>query len=241
MMLDIADNRRTNISGLIIRFVIIITMIIQVLLIIHIINTGTTEDKAIITMSSGLLFLWVIVIGSMIYIFKNRIKILFTSSNLYVLKFFLLAVVMCMIEEAIATTMTNTALLWGLSPNEVFITASPNYLEVITRHSLIVFVPQFLLWGYVLSKYYFAPNSVLILYGITGYLSEVIAFGISSNVISIGFWIMVYGLIVYLPAYCLPRKALIAKPHPLFFPLMIILPLIITMLWIIILKSINIL
>lgn len=52
-------------------------------------------------------------------------------------------VVMALFAEVVSTSMTNTAPLWGFSPQEVYITASPNYFDVVFRHSVIVFLPQF--------------------------------------------------------------------------------------------------
>ena len=49
-----------------------------------------------------------------------------------------------LIEEGIATAMTNFAPLFGVEMGEVYITASGNDMDVVLFHSVVVFVPQFL-------------------------------------------------------------------------------------------------
>ena len=48
-----------------------------------------------------------------------------------------------MLDEVVTTTMTNCAPLFGMKLGEVYITASSNYLDVILRDSVVVFVPMF--------------------------------------------------------------------------------------------------
>lgn len=219
-----------------IAIVLVIGLAIQTLLVIHIFNQGSIEDKAIVTMSSGLLFLWAVMGGTLMLIFKNRIRARFSSSNLYVIKFFIFSVIMCLIAEIISTSMTNTAYLWGLSPYETYITASPNYIEVITKHSIIVFLPQFVCWGIFLSRYNISAHWAVLIYGITGYLNELIAFGLSSNAMSLPYWILIYGLIIYLPAFCLPRNPQ-RETKFYHYMLFIILPILFTVPWVILLRN----
>jgi hypothetical protein len=73
-----------------------------------------------------------------------------------------------------------------------------NYLEVILKHSVIAFVPLFLCWGWLLCQYDFRPSEVLRL-GLNGTLAETLSFG-PQNLIQVGMWTWVYGLMDYLPA-----------------------------------------
>jgi hypothetical protein len=52
----------------------------------------------------------------------------------------LFCTLLALAEEAVTTTMTNLAPLFGVKMGEVAITASANYIEVVTQHSVIVFV-----------------------------------------------------------------------------------------------------
>ena len=70
---------------------------------------------------------------------------------------------MALLEEAVTTTMTNCAPLLGVSLGQAYITASSNYFDVILGHSVIVFVPQFAAWAWLLSRYDFQPAEVFLL------------------------------------------------------------------------------
>jgi hypothetical protein len=124
------------------------------------------------------------------------------------LRFFLLCVAMAMIEEAVTTLMTNAAPLFGVKVGQVYITASSNYWDVVLGHSLIVIVPTFLAWTWLLNRYRFRPVQVLLLYGCTGTLME----SFSGGPQQIGMWILVYGLMVYLPACTVPDDRPGRKP-----------------------------
>ncbi len=70
---------------------------------------------------------------------------------------------------------------------------------MVAFHSVIVFLPMFLVWAFLLTKYSFQPNSVLLLYGLTGVFAETGTFGLQNLIVG-GLWILVYGLMIYLPA-----------------------------------------
>lgn len=106
-------NSDSKIAKIVIIIAVCFAIVIQLLVVIHIFNEGRLEDKAIITMSSGLLLLWGGVVGSISLLLKDKLRLLFKSDNNYVFKFFLIALIMCLLEEIIAVSMTNTAHLWG--------------------------------------------------------------------------------------------------------------------------------
>lgn len=63
---------------------------------------------------------------------------------------------------------------------------------------------MFLCWAWLLSRYDFRPAEVLLLFGLNGTLAETITFG-PQNLIQVGMWVWVYGLMVYLPACTVPE------------------------------------
>lgn len=155
---------------------------------------------AILDMTWGLVICWVVILGSLMYLNRDRIKRLTGKVNLGKgTKFFLGATILALIEEAIATTMTNLAPEFGVKTGQAYITASANYVHVILFHSVIVFLPMFAAWAWLLKKYSFSAKQTALLFGITGFLAESFSFGL--NPLALPMWIFVYGLMVYLPAY----------------------------------------
>ena len=99
-------------------------------------------------------------------------------------------------------TLEPSALMLGTTPEEAHITASTNYLHVVLCHSVVLFVFMFMVWAWMLARWDFSPLKVLLLFGITGSLAEAT---INPTSLIGGFWVFVYGLMVYLPACTVPR------------------------------------
>jgi hypothetical protein len=99
--------------------------------------------------------------------------------------------------------MTNLGPVLGAESDAARITASENYFEVVLLNSVIVFVPMFVCWAWLLGRYAFRPAEVMVLFGLTGMLAESMSFG-PQNLIMAGMWVYVYGLMVYLPARAVP-------------------------------------
>jgi hypothetical protein len=171
------------------------------------------KTRAIVSMAWGLFLLWVVIGGALMLRFREQFRrwVLGVSIN-WQIKFVVFATVLALVEELIATAMTNLAPVFGASTGEAYITASANYFEVILFHSVIVFIPMFIAWAWLLNRYDFSSNAVFILFGITGTLSEWIAFGIGTP-ISFAFWSFIYGLMIYLPAYSLPANRAVRVPR----------------------------
>jgi hypothetical protein len=186
---------------------------------------GDVKMRAMAGMVSGLLLLWVVIGGTLMYAGRDRVKELISKIPLdWRIKFILFATVLALAEEAVTTGMTNLAPLFGVRLGEVAITASADYIEVVTRHSVIVFIPMFIAWALILSRYKFSPGSVMILWGLTGTLAETISFGMQ-NLLDAGFWVFVYGLMVYLPAYAVPEGRKASAPKAYHYPLAILAPI----------------
>jgi hypothetical protein len=185
------------------------------------------KARAMLGMVSGLILLWILIGGSLMYIFRDRIKAFIQKMpGGRKTKFIVFATVLALLEEAVTTGMTNLAPLFGVKVGEAYITASANYLDVVMFHSVIVFIPMFIAWALILSKYNFSPVAVFLLFGITGTLCESVTFGLQ-NLTMFGMWAFVYGLMVYLPAYTLPDKENLTKPKARHYILAIVLPILI--------------
>jgi hypothetical protein len=86
-----------------------------------------------------------------------------------------------------------------------------NYFDVVCLHSVVVFVPMFIAWAFLLQRYDFSPNAVFLLFGLTGLTAEFMLSG-PQALLEFGLWIFVYGLMVYLPAYAFPADRAAKKP-----------------------------
>lgn len=168
-------------------------------------NAGDARAFAIVRMAWGLIILWICVGGSLMYVLRNRIRTLVLRIPLdWRVTFVAFATLLALIEEAITVSMTNLAPLFGSRLGEAAITSSANYFDVVLLHSVIVFIPMFIAWAFILSRYDFKPFSVFLLFGIMGIFAEMSLVGPVVAIIGFPQWIFVYGLMVYLPAYCIP-------------------------------------
>lgn len=201
---------------------------------------GNTNGQAIMAMGLGLFVLWVIVIGGMMYRMRDVFAHRFFENNRYPKStFLLLAVLFALLEESVAVTMTNLAPFFGGSVGGAYITASGNFIDVVTHHSVIVFIPMFMTWAWLLSKYRFSDSAAFVCFGITGILAEV-SFGGPMQFINGGFWIMVYGLMIYLPSRGLvsAQKGDREELHWYHYGVAILLPFIMAIPWSIIINVI---
>jgi hypothetical protein len=167
--------------------------------------------RAVLGMGWGLQILWVGVCGTGMVVWRDRLNRLVSRVSIpWGLKFVLGCTVLALIEEAITTSLTNSAPWFGVAVGEAYITASANYLDVVLYHSVVVFVPMFIAWAVLLRWWRFSPFAVFLLFGITGTLAETLTFG-PQNLANFAFWIFVYGLMVWLPGQW--RKWRIGEDH----------------------------
>ena len=168
-------------------------------------NWNSPTGRVTIEMAWGLIIFWIFVGGSLMYKYRDRIREFVLRIPLdWKTKFVLFATTLALVEEMITTTMTNMAPLFGVRIGEAYITASTNYFDVVLLHSVIVFVPVFVGWAWVLKRYDISPFATFLLFGFFGILAEVM-YGGPQNFLLFALWIFVYGLMVYLPAYTIPR------------------------------------
>lgn len=184
------------------------------------------NSRAVILMGAGLILLWVALGGSLMYAFRDRIRgAVLKMPGDWRLKFVLFATLLALLEEAVTVSMTNLAPLFGVPVGAAYITASANYLDVVALHSVVVFVPMFIGWAFLLSRWDFTPAQVFVLFGLTGTLAE-ISFGGLQQLAQIAMWTFVYGLMVFLPAYTIPAERGARPVRWWHFPLAVVLPIV---------------
>lgn len=163
---------------------------------------------AMAKMTSGLIVLWIFVGGGLMYRFRDSIRArVLASPWSWKKKFVIFATLMACLEEVVTVSMTNLATVFGSSPEIAHITASTNYFDTILFHSVIVFIPYFIVLAYViLPRYDFKPFGTFLAFGVVGTVGEAIFAGNFSVFIGFPMWAFVYGLMVYLPMYSLPEN-----------------------------------
>jgi hypothetical protein len=193
---------------------------------VWLLNWGDPIGRAIIGMAMGLIVIWTTILAYLQYRFRDRVQTFIYHKNYpRGIVFVLFCIAMAMLEEAVTTGMTNLARpVFGVSPEDAYITASTNYWEVVLLHSVVAFVPMFVVWSLMLRKYRFHYLWVYLLFGINGTLAESLSFGLE-NLINIGFWTNVYGLMVFLPAYTYQFREEARNPPKWMYFMALILPL----------------
>jgi hypothetical protein len=186
--------------------------------------SGKPVFRAVIYMGSGLVLLWNVLGGLLMYRNRDPVRSFVRSlPGWWPVKFVVFCALLALAEEAITTTMTNLAPLFGVPVGKAYITASANYLDVVCFHSVVVFVPWFVGWAWMLSRWDFHPTLVFLLFGLTGTFAET-GF-VPQKLGEIGMWVFVYGLMIYLPAYCVPTDRGARPPRWWLYPLAVFLPL----------------
>jgi hypothetical protein len=187
-----------------------------------VLNSDNVKDRAIFLMADGMILLWIVLGGSLTPLLRRRlVPRLATIPIGWRLRFVILSTIMALIEEVITTSMTNLAPVFGTTPEEAHITASTNYFTVVCFHSVVVIAPMFIAWAWMLSRWNFSPIKVLLLFGITGSLAEA---SINPTSLIGGFWVFVYGLMVYLPACTVPVDRGARPPRRWHYPMAVFLP-----------------
>ncbi|HEY7021801.1 MAG TPA: hypothetical protein VH349_11840 [Ktedonobacterales bacterium] len=200
-------------------------VVIALFFLLAMLTSPDPVTRAIAGMALGLFLFWIVLGGTLSLLLRRRVRsILGRFDAHWRIAFVLFATLLALLEEAVTTTMTNAASLWGVPVGKAYITASANYLEVVLYHSVVVFVPMFIVWAWLLKRYAFSPAAVFVLYGCTGALAETGTFG-AQNLVGLGFWVYVYGLMVYLPACAIPPERGGRKPGVWACLLALILPI----------------
>lgn len=187
-------------------------------------NWKNPAHRAVISMACGLIVLWVGGCGLVMWRWREVWCRLAARVRLpWQVKFVLGCTTLALVEEAITTTMTNCAPLFGVQRGQAYITASANYFDVVLYHSVVVFVPMFIGWAVLLHWWRFSPFAVFVLFGLVGLLAETISFGLH-NLGNFAFWVFVYGLMVWLPAHWAPAERTARTPRWWAYPIAVIVP-----------------
>lgn len=180
--------------------------------------------RAVLGMGLTLNLVWCVICGLLMLKFRKRIASWIERlPGKWQVKFVIASTLLAMAEEALTTTLTNLAPLYGTKVGEAYITASANYIDVVTRHSVVVFIPMFVGWAWMLGRWRFSPAEVFLLFGASGSIAEAQFAGNPNHLIA-GFWFFVYGLMVWLPACSVPESRPAKRPRWWHFPIAIILP-----------------
>lgn len=193
------------------------------ILFIAIVGMGP-NSRAVVFMGAGLVLLWIILGGTSMWMTRARVRAFVLRIRLpWPLTFVLFCTLLALTEEAVTVSMTNLAPLFGVPLGAAYITASANYLDVVALHSVVVFIPMFIAWAWMLSRWDFHPAEVFLLFGLTGFLAEA-QFAGTFNLAQAPFWIFVYGLMIWLPAASLPSRNEAKRPKWWTVPLAVVLP-----------------
>jgi len=182
---------------------VLYTLSLYSLLLVHFSqDNGAAVQKATIAMGLTLFVVWVLIGGMAQYLNRKKFIRYFSRhvSNRPILAFTGYATLFALLEEAIATMVTNLAPLYGVQIGEAYITASTNFLRVISLHSVIVFIPMFFTLGWLLKRYKISPFATFLLFGLVGAFAE-ITFAGPQALLNAPAWICIYGLMVYMPSH----------------------------------------
>ncbi len=176
-------------------------------------------EGAIMLMAASLALVWNVIGGVVMFLVRNPARELVAKSRLgRSATFILFATVLALLEEGVTTTFTNLAPMFGDA--QAFITASRNYLEVVVWHSVIVIAPMFFVWSWLLARFRFRPAWVFVLFGVNGVLAELLTGG-GTALLMAPFWIFIYGLMIFLPAYSFSTSAETPEPSWYHYPMAI--------------------
>lgn len=208
----------------IIRFLAVWTVLSTLLIVAIAIFAMQPNERAVVFMGAGLVLFWILIGGTLMWRCRDHVRShVLRMQPPWPVKFVLFCTLLALCEEAVTVSMTNLAPLFGVPLGTAYITASANYLDVVALHSVVVFVPMFIAWAWMLARWDFQPAQVFLLFGLTGFLAES-QFAGSLNIFQAPFWIFVYGLMVWLPAYALTPREKAARPGWWVYPAAIFLP-----------------
>lgn len=207
------------------RSVIIFLLVWQFLMTTFLTLGGFENEKlgVMAKMLWGVNLLWIAAFGILSLGFREQVAEFGLRSNNRMAWFFGGSTVLALFSEAVTTTMTNCAPLFGAEIGEVYITASANYLDVVLFHSVVVMLPQFAVLGWLLQRYMISPFAAFICYGLTGFFNEALFAG--PNPLMLAQWILIYGLFVYLPSNLFSDRIERRKVRWFAYPGIVLLPI----------------
>lgn len=186
-------------------------------------RTLPSATRAVLWMALILIATWIGVGGAVQWGIRDRARArLLRAPGDWRIRFVLFATGLSLLEEAITTSLTNLSYALGSNPAASHITASTNYLIVIGFSSVVILVPEFVAWAYLLSRIDFRPLEAFLLYGLTGTIGEGT---VQLTNVLLSFWFPLYGLFVFLPTYVLPATRPVRTPRAIDYAIAVVLPL----------------
>lgn len=162
-------------------------------------------QRAILFMGWGVVLFWIVIGGGLMFRYRDQISSSFMKLPWpNPLVFFLFALSLFFLEEVVTTTMTNLAPLFGVPLGSAAITFTSNYFTAVFPHSLPVVGVLILIFTWIFSRFRLTATQMFFFFGLAGYLIETI--NNRNNILNIPFWIFVYGLMVWLPAYTVRKR-----------------------------------
>jgi hypothetical protein len=171
-------------------------------------NNPDHDARAVVYMGLSLIAIWCVLGGITMCFTRDPFIRWVKSINIgWKIRFVSLSIGMALIEEMITTLLTNAAPLFGAVSPAARITVSTNYFEVISN-SVLVFIPWFICWAWLLGRYDFKPLEVVLFFGLTGLLAESTLDSMVNleDIAGVAMWVYVYGFMVYLPAHTVPQE-----------------------------------
>jgi hypothetical protein len=197
--------------------------VISLIAFVVLVGSSDSRERAIILMALGLIAIWALAGGLLQLRYRNAVRArVLAMRGSWQLKFVAFATALLLLEEVVSTSMTNLAPFLGSARGVAYITASDNYFLVIAFHSVSVLFPAYIGWAWLLKRYDFTPNEVFLLYGFLGTTAEAM---LNPTSLIAGFWFFIYGLMIYLPAYSLPRDRGAVRPKARHYLLTYFVPL----------------
>jgi hypothetical protein len=224
--------RRENVARMILQVLAVCGLLVAGIVGLLNLDNADPDARAIVYMGLSLIAIWCVLGGTVMFIGRRAFVRWVSSISLgWKVRFVLFSTLLALMEEAVTTSLTNAAPLFGAVSSAARITVSTDYFEVIST-SVVAFIPWFICWAWLLGRYDFKPAEVMLLVGLTGTIAEATldsVLGIN-DLVGMGMWVYVYGLMVYLPALTVPndRDARPARwyliPMAVFLPLVFVIP-----------------
>ena len=171
-------------------------------------SMAAPDPRAAVVMQWGSFISWVVIISSFfaspIILFVSRLfkRFHFGGKTLFVIG----ATALALTEEALAIFWNNNISALFSTTDKTILTITTNYFDLIAKHSVIVFIPMFIVWAYLLKNRHYSAEEAFLYFGLTGILAEFWFMPSTLIFMAGGFWILVYGAMVYAPAKLLVGK-----------------------------------
>lgn len=179
--------------------VLFIIMLLTLTLVTAVVFQNPVQ-RAILLMGWGVVLFWIVIGGGLMYQYRDALAgALMKLKWPNYLLFFCLSVALFFLEEVVTTSMTNLAPVFGAPLGSAAITFTSNYFTAVFYHSLPIVGVLIIIFTWIFFRFRLSATQMFFFFGIAGYLIETT--NNPNNFLNVPFWIFVYGLMVWLPAY----------------------------------------